>query len=295
MKNVEFKEQQEQREKTSKIILEIFRHGKIKRIPGVADLDVVLTPEGREGARDRGKEFNPQREVSLSWSSPARRTQESALLAMLANESEIESMMSVEEIEQKIAEQLKKGQKLRLQDDLYFSLDGPMQWELRGAMKAGNTMQYLIEKSDQRAVELKDTQSATYSRAAGVIAENIGRYLRVGQNFNRLVEGGKYEEFGNQLERYISTHQNIVESFIAKALDKSAGREKRDEYLKEIGGGMAEMRGMRVEIINTGADQKIKIFYGQGEKEAELELDKNIIEEIVKERIDLEKTIKESK
>lgn len=276
----------------TKIILEFMRHGEKESDKTKSDEEVRLTEKGRKMAQDKGRAIEPQKEVALAWGSPKKRTQETALHVMLP---EIDDNASLEEMEQIIAQEQKIGKKLIEDERLNFDLSGPEGKEMFDAFKAGQYLQYLIEKSDQRAIELGDKTSSTYSRYAGNIAEILNRYSKIGDNFNRIAsKKDDYEEFGNQLERYLASHQGVVEGFTAKVLEKTQGAEKRNEFIKSLGGGFKEAEGIHVEVINNGNEQKISIAYKlNGDKET-IEINKELLEEIIKEREDFEKAVEEN-
>lgn len=157
----------------------------------------------------------------------------------------------------------------------------------------------MSEKSDQRAIDLGDQISSSYSRFAGNISEIIERYAKIGNNFNRLAgDTDKYENYGNQLERYLATHQGIIESFIAKVLEKTRGIEARDEFVKVIGESFSETQGMHVEISNQGDNQTISIDYEipdeDGNQRTEtLKIDKELLKKIIEERDQFEKKVRD--
>ncbi len=282
----------------TKIILEFMRHGEKepnKEEPKKAEKEIRLTKKGRTQAAEKGKGLNPQSEVSLAWGGPKKRTQETALRVMLANEEKIDPDVSLEEMEEIIAEELKEGKKLKEDEKLNFDLSGLEGKELLAAFMEGKYLPFLIESSDKRAIETGDIKSSTYSRYAGNIAEIISRYAKIGNNFNRIVsKTDKYEKFGNQLERYLGSHQGVVEGFVAKVLEKTQGKEKRDEFIKSVGGGFKETQGIRVEIANSGIEQKILITYNINGNAETLDIGKDIIEEIIQERKEFEQKVKEA-
>jgi len=271
----------EQRIKT-KIILEFMRHGEKENDKTKSDEEVRLTENGRMMAGEKGEKLDPQKEVSLAWGSPKKRTQETALRAMLPN---IDPNASLEDIEEMIREEQKFGKKLIVDERLSFDLSGPEGKEMLAAFKEGKYLQYLISESDKRAIELGDKTSSSYLRYAGNISEIINRYAKIGDNFNRIAsKDGKYEEFGNQLERYLATHQGVAEGFVAKVLEEAQGPEKRDEFISSVGSGFKETEGIHLEIQNNGNHQEITITYQlNGDKET-ITIDGNLIEKIIKER-----------
>ena len=281
----------------TKVILELMRHGKREYgldAEGKLDLekdanpDLRLKPEGRQQSYDRGKELNPQAEVSLGLGSPRVRSQETAYQTMLANE-DISPDDTFEEIEKKIANKVTVGKKMIVDDRLNFVDSGPVAAEGKKAYLEKRYMQWVINDSDMQAIEKGDMETTTYTRMASNVAELVLRYTKVGNNFNRLAfNTDKYEKYGNQLERYLGTHQGVTESFVAKVLEKTGGSEARNAFLESIGSGFAEIEGAHIEIINKGTEQKILMTYplnSNGEKEEKsVEISLAVLEDIIKDR-----------
>src|SRR3989304_7681136 len=266
----------------TKIILEFMRHGEKENDKTKADEEVRLTENGRMMAGEKGEDLDPQKEVSLAWGSPKKRTQETALRAMLPD---IDPNASLEDIEEMIRQEQKIGKKLIVDERLSFDLSGPEGKEMLAAFKEGKYLQCLISESDKRAIELGDKTSSSYLRYAGNISEIINRYAKIGDNFNRIAsKDDKYKEFGNQLKRYLATHQGVAEGFVAKVLEEAQGPEKRDEFISSVGSGFKETEGIHLEIQNNGNHQEITITYQlNGDKET-ITIDGNLIEKIIKER-----------
>ncbi len=229
--------------------------------------------------------------MSLGWGSPRERTQETAYRVMLA-EKGLSPDASLEEIEAVIAQELKVGKKMMADERLDFNMKGPVGKESYDAFMAGRGLSYTIFDSDRRAIETGDKESSTYTRFAANIAELIMRYLKVNENFNRLAaQTDKYEKFGNRLERYLGTHQTIVESFLAKILEKIEGPEKKAEFVKSVGEGFGETKGIRVEITKKGEEESISVIYEiNGQKET-LEIGEDLLKEIIEERKKFEEAV----
>ena len=278
----------EQRVKT-KIILEFMRHGEKENDKTKSDEEVRLTEKGRMMAGEKGEELDPQKEVSLAWGSPKKRTQETALRAMLPD---IDPNASLEDIEEMIREEQKFGKKLIVDERLSFDLSGPEGKEMLAAFKEGKYLQYLISESDKRAIELGDKTSSSYLRYAGNISEIINRYAKIGDNFNRIAsKDDKYKEFGNQLKRYLATHQGVAEGFVAKVLEEAQGPEKRDEFISSVGSGFKETEGIHLEIQNNGNHQEITITYQINGNKETIAVSRDLIENIIKDREEFEKKI----
>ncbi len=150
------REQEKQVE--TKIVLEFMRHGKKEADKTKPDEKVRLTAEGRKMAQDKGTEIKPQKYVSVAWGSPRERTQETALHAMLPD---VDENASLEEMNKMLAEEKKFPTKLIVDSRLNFDMSGPEGKEMEQAFKDGKYLQYLIESSDQRAIDLGDKVSSS--------------------------------------------------------------------------------------------------------------------------------------
>jgi len=280
---------------TSKVILEFFRHGKKEKDPNKTNEELLLTEEGRAQAVEKGQELNPQAEVSLAWGSPRARSRETAALTMLVNEG-VDPNASLPEIEEAIDKELNKngGNRNKIIEDsrLDFNFTGPGigKWSMDLYMGDKPFLPTYVKESDKRALETNDKQNDTYTRKAGDIAEIVLRYIKVGNNFNQIVsKTDKYEESGNQLERYLGTHGTVVEPLVAKILEKVKGEKARDEFAEAIVKDFPETKGMRVEITNNGSEQEIIVSYeGKEGVREEVVIDRDMIESIIKERDEFE-------
>ncbi len=78
---------------------------------------------------------------------------------------------------------------------------------------------------------------------------------------------------------------------MAKLLEETQGKAKRDEFIKSVGGGFKETQGIHVEVINKGTEQKIVInFEINGQKET-VELDDKLLKKIIADRAEFEKMV----
>lgn len=279
----------------TKVSLQIFRHSFKESDPNKVNSDLLLTPEGREWARFKGEEMRPYPERAVAGASSMDRAAETAMLAMLADEQEIETDDSLEEMETKIKEHVPVGKKLYRDERLGFALSkGPVGQAGMNAYKEGHFLNWLTQDSDRQVIEHKDLETTSYLRQAGNIAELVARYQTVSNNFNRLVtDSNKQEKHGQKLERYLATHQTVLESFVAKVLEIQEGLSARDDFNEKLGNGWDEMEGARIDILNDSHGQRIFIAYKDGDKkEQELLIKPETIEQIIKERAELEKACK---
>ena len=276
----------------TKISLQMFRHSFKENDPNKVNSDLLLTPEGREFARVKGEEFRPYPERAVAGASPMDRAAETAMLAMLADEQEIETDDSLEVMEEKVKNYVPVGKKLYRDERLGFALsNGPVGKMAMEAFKAGNYMSWLTKDSDNQVIENRDLETTSYLRQAGNIAELVARYQAVASNFNKLsIDPKKQEEYGQKLERYLANHQSVFESFVVKILEIQEGLEVRDDFSKKLGNGWSEMEGVKIDILNDAHGQRIFISYKDGDKkEQELLIKPETLEQIIKEREELEK------
>ncbi|MCX6765981.1 MAG: phosphoglycerate mutase family protein [Candidatus Moranbacteria bacterium] len=281
----------------TKIILEFMRHGEPESWKeSQPDERRRLTEKGRAQSDEKGRKLNPQADVSLAWSSHRDRAKETAYRTMLADEN-INPDAGLEDIEKVISEELKVGKKIISDKRLDYNDEGELGDLLWEADDKGEFLDWLVNKSDKEALKYPGNETITYTRAAGNIAEIIGRYAKIGNNFNRIAsKAGKYEKFGNQLERYLGTHQGIVELFIAKIIEKAEGVEERNEFIKALGEGFELTEGPRIEISSKDSEQNIYMAYKNAEgKEEKIEIKKELLEEIIKDKENFEKSIESQK
>jgi len=290
--NAEIKERQK---KTSTVLLEFMRHPKKEKDPNKGPREQLLTEEGRQAAFKRGQDINPEPAVSVAFGSGQSRTQETSALTMLANEESLDPSMSLEQMNQKIAEELKVGKKIAVEDErLDFNLNGPIGKRGNEMFKAGQYLEFLINESDKLAKDLGDKESTTYLRHAGNIAEIIYKYTNIGDNFNKAVlKNDKYEKFSNQLERYLGTHNSVTEMFVAKIIENTKGEEARNKFLEKLGtGGFKETEGPQVKIVNEGDSQLIKLTYPLENEEVTININKQDLQKIMEQRKEFEDNIK---
>jgi broad specificity phosphatase PhoE len=288
----EIKLPEKKMEVETKTILEFMRHAQPESSEGKTDERRRLTSAGRAQSNKKGEELDPQTRASLAWSSPRDRAKETAYRVMLANE-DIDPNASLEEIEEAISKEVKFGKKMIIDERLDYNDAGELGNKLWEADDKGEFYSWLLDESDKEALKYPGNKTITYTRAAGNIAEIIKRYTKFGNNFNKAASRtDEYKKFNNQIERYLGTHQGIVELFIAKLLEKIKGIEKRDEFIKALGEGFDFTSGPRIEIINKGNYQSIYLIYDDidGEKE-KLEIKRELLEEIITEKVNLEKLV----
>lgn len=292
--------EREPKKKVTKIVMEFMRHGKREKGATPSEdenPDLRLTLTGRVQADARGRELNPQAEVSLGWGSDKTRTKET-FFHVMGKKLGIEVEDTFEDIKEKIKKLQPVGKKMIQDERLGFSVGGPIGEDAAKAYYEKRYMPWLIQESDALALEKKDEISSCYTRTAGKLAEILLRYIEVGNNFQRLIAedaNRKYEQYGNRLERYLGTHQGVSESLVAKVLELTWGEETKNAFVKSVGAGFDEIEGVRFEIVNRGKEQKILMTYSVKEGSVPVhktvEFGREVVENIIEERKAFERKI----
>lgn len=278
----------------SKVILYFFRHGKKQeKQPGQSDYDVLLTTEGAKQAYEKGKEIKPQKEVAIAIGSPRKRAQETATRILFAEDFPPD--VSFEEMRKKIQEELDQEYRLgpgRVKKIIAEPrLDFTPYEELSKAVKEKRAVKFLVEESDDLILKRKDENATCFTRTAGNVAEIVKKYLTIASAFEKIVKEKpeKYATFGNQLERYLGTHQTVGECFLAKVIEKIKGKEALKEWVEKNQSGFKETEEFSLEIIGG---EKILLHYPLEEgKEETLEVELKVIEEIIKEKEEFNRKI----
>ncbi len=280
----------------TEVNLNIMRHSKKENDPSRPNSELLLTPEGRELAHEKGAGLNPDINVSVAGASPMDRTAETAMLVMGANEDQLGVNDSLEEMEKKIAEELKVGKKLYRDERLGFNLDGPIYDEGMAAFNAGRYAEWLLNESDALAIKKGDPVSTTYLRQAGNIAELVKRYEIVGDNFHRLALNKEKDgaEFTDHLERYLVTHQTVAECFVSEVIKEKLGAPAREEFISSLKNGWAETKGINIHIFNKGQEQSMIMNYQDAKGPQEIELSREIVDKIIRRRNAFEDAVKTS-
>lgn len=239
-------------EPAAKIELHFFRHSIREKDPNKPNNDQLLTPEGRQLAKQKSSP-DTNIEQSLAWGSPRPRAQETAGLIMAGAEADITGQETLAELKNKLDQSLKLGSKIGIDERLNFNDDvtTPYGKEFNEAFKKGKFLRFLVEKSDQLGKELNDPEAGTYSRMAGQIAEIIKKYLAIAPQWEKLVRD-ESKNYSNKLERFLGSHQGVLESFLAKVIELTKGAAVRDEFVVAVNSqGFDFVEGLNVEIKNN--------------------------------------------
>jgi len=282
--------EEEPQEFSSKVSLEFFRHDeKEKTKSDQPDQEVALTEKGRKHARSLSKTEDISQAVAFG--SPFRRAKETAAYVMGGEAMSLTGNESLEDLKKIIDTELKVGTKISADPRLGFNIDKetPYGREANAAFGRGEWLKFLVEKSDQMAGECGDNKSSTYSRMATDIAKIVEKYLTIAPRFDSLVREKGYNE---ELKRFFGSHLGVLESFLAKVIEKTKGEEELDHFVKTLknqGFGFSE--GFKIDIENPQEDKEpvVKISYEKkGENpedsfEFDEKIDPSILQEIIKE------------
>ena len=294
MNNLESQQSQENKEKAAKVILHFFRHGEQVKDLAKTNQEYELSPAGRLQAMKKSEAVGSERNMkqTLAYGSPRRRAQQTAGFAMAGTTvDEITGEESVEELRDKIDPQvnpdLKFGSKISVDPRLDFKMDTktPYGKELEDAYIKKEYLKYLVENGDVRAKDLNDAVNSTYSGQASGVAEIVSKYISVLGNWEKLVEGGKYQD--PKLERFMGSHGGVTESFLLKVIEKMKGVEERDHLVALMPNGFDYTEGFEMSISEKGGEPIVHLTYRKlndngPEKNFEFDEDvpANIIEEI---------------
>lgn len=277
------------------IRLEFFRHDeKAKPNEGQPDTTVRLTPEGRVGATEVGKDRNPEPEVAVAFGSNRERSTETAMRQMLANQEAVTPDSSLEDIREIVSGEVKVGRKDMVSPNLNFDWSGSKEFNepvmARYAAKDG--LRFLVEESDQLAERLKDQTSTSWSRQAGNIAELIKKYYEILPAWQRVTaeHPEKYSQFNNEMQRFMGSHQTVTESFLMKVIEKTEGREAVMKFIESLPdkNGFAFSEGFTINLIIDDSGRDIVMNY----KDRQWTLTPELIDQIIIERDELNKQIR---
>lgn len=266
----------ENKEYSSKVVLNFFRHGEKNPTPGTDE----LTKDGRQKAvADFSNRFpidgNPHKVAFGSW---IKRSEETAALALENSnlDSElVDSYDSVQDLTKAINAEavgpdgekgLKHGSKTGVRENLGFKLKkGPVMDSALAAIKNNTFLKWVANESDAMISE-DDKESWGLNRQAANIASEIDRYVKMSGNFDKLVskkEKEGVEDFGDTLERFMGSHSGVLESFLVKLIQKTKGEEEKNKFVNALPEAFNFLEGFSVEIENKSgqSEPQVKVAY----------------------------------
>lgn len=291
-------ESQEGEPKPATIRLEFFRHDQKTQESALGsreeDQEVRLSPEGRQHATEEGQQKNPHSETSIAYGSPRKRSSETSMRQMLANESGVTEEMSLEDIRALVGENIKVGRKDVVTKLLDFDVDSNEQFNAVATEHYGeknDALNWLRTESDDLVRQLNDKDSSSYSRMAGNVAELVQKYAQIHPRWKKIVERDpqKYSQYDNELQRHLGSHLSVTESFLMKVIEKTEGSGAVDEFVSSLSNrsGFSYSEGYSVEISNDGNELQLTVHF----KDKEWKITPVIIEEIIKERDELDREL----
>lgn len=308
MKKFELQLERQEEKKPATIRLEIFRHddkGENTVADPNNDIDksIPLSEKGRIHASETGASKNPHPEVAIAYGSSRNRTIETAERQMFANEDLVTEDLSLEEINALIKDNLSIGKKYKTTELLDFSFGGNQEFREVANDHFKNKKDLLVwyfEESDKMAEENKDKTSTPYSRLAGNVAELISKYSNGYSRWEKIVNDNpdKYSQFDNELQRFMSTHQGVGESFLMKVIDKTLGKNEVYNFINSLeskngfkfGEGYSLVIG-EIKDENNNYKKQILINY----KGKQFAFDENVLQEIINDKKTLNKRLETKK
>ncbi|MDP3964067.1 MAG: hypothetical protein Q8Q20_00185 [bacterium] len=285
----------------SKVVLHFFRHDRKENSrPEQDDKDVELTIEGRSNALQMGKLFPSKIETSWAAGSERIRSAHTALNRMAAQTGLLTPRMSYEQASRIVNEELKVGKKVTMLPELGFSYEEKFYETVSERIRQGHFLEFVANESDALALKQQDTTSSTYSRAAANFASLIAREMRAANAWQRVVREHpeKYADQENTMERYLGSHQVILENMYMKVVEKTHGREKLLQFIENMrdeegkANGFDFHEGYTFTITNGTEGQKLMLEGIRGFEN--MEVTPELLQEIIDDAIHLDEAIEKS-
>jgi len=261
------------------------RHDEKEKDKTKSDEEVRLTPAGKMRAKEKAEEDNIDQ--SMAFGSPRKRTQETAGLVMSGKLEEITGTETLEELKEKLDKDLplKSGSKIMVDDRLNFEADLTSVYAKKAldSAKNGKYLKFLVEDSDRLAKEENDDKSSTYSKQAQAIASVVEKYYSIAPRFNELVQD-EDKNYKDIMKRFFGSHQGVLESFLAKVIEKTMGIKERDNFVKALNDqGFDYAEGFEIDIKNKELGEPTVHLSYKKEKEGEtiFEFDEDLPKEMI--------------
>ncbi len=287
---------------SSEIVLHLFRHGP----KGKGEEKERLSPEGKFLMHELGKARGSASDTSVAYGSDVG--DKGHERALLSAELEMAGALGVEgvdgtetmpELEEKIrkwdeaqlGQSRGKGKRHAIDPRLGFAL-GSGETGKKGykAFVEGTYMDWAINESDRGAIEHRDNEVTTYTRASGQIAEMTERYVTAAKRWDELANDPE-KDYGKVLERFIGSHAGAVDLFLVRLVEKSRGTDERDKLVAALKGGNFEPgEGFDIVIDSIpGAEEpRIRIRYEKKDPEGKplYAFDETVSNDVLKELIE---------
>jgi hypothetical protein len=206
---------------------------------------------------------------------------------MLANTEGIDVESSLEDIRELVGGNIPENHKKEIiTDNLNFNWDGTPGFHDAAYGRYNNqkdALVFLWKESDQLVKELHDMTSSSYSRSASKIAALVKKYIDVYGAWERIVEKdpAKYADFGQEMQRFLGSHQTVAESFLMKAIEKIDGEKGVQEFIDSLGdkNGFGYSEGYSIRIGNENGKPVINVSF----KDKSWTLTPEVVEQIASE------------
>ncbi|NCU28304.1 MAG: hypothetical protein EOM85_01365 [Candidatus Moranbacteria bacterium] len=265
---------------SSEIVLHFFRHSKKEKTNPTDDNLTHLSNEGKKLAKENCFK-DVKLNQSVAFGSPRVRSQETALLMMAGENDEITGDESLQELKDKIEEDLSFGSKIGINKGLDFTDDvsSPLGSKVYDSYVKGEYLDLLTNESDKITKETGDNTEANLSAKASKVAKMIEKYIKISPKWNALVndKDGKYEP---KMERFFGTHASVPESFIIKLLLTLNREDEVKEYADFYHNEVDYLKGFDVDIIDDKENIALVITYDLGDQKRRLEITKEDLEKI---------------
>jgi len=284
----------EAREYSSRVLLHFIRHGEKESDPNKKGDEQLLTAAGRRQGLETGLKGPEAKPSAVAFGSDILRAQEMAGfdLAGAKRRDDITGEESLEELREKLNQDLNVGSKLAVDARLGFVFKSPdFKKDVGAAYKEGQGLKFMVENSDQLAEQLGDKESSTYSRIAANVSEVLDKYLTISPRFDEIVSNDeKRQYYSDTLERFMGSHAGVLDVFLCKLVEKLKGVEERNRLMESLDNNSFNFaEGFDIEIDMVGGEPQMRIRYSKlkDERGEAFEIDEVIphemLEEIIKE------------
>lgn len=159
---------------------------------------------------------------------------------------------------------------------LNFSDDYSLETNKKGieAMEYDAWLYWLVNQSDKDAEESRESDNEdvwSYQHFSQNIANFLLDRINESEKWNEKVKEKKEQDgsFEKTLNEIVSSHQGILESFLAKVIEETEDVSKRDSFIDVLNGkGFSETEGFNIEVLNMLNGEK-RIFLEYSKKSEE--------------------------
>ena len=216
------------------------------------DTGIPLTSDGVELASQRGHIFREELSNRPDFTrkavdqtsivaSPKIRTQQTA-------KAVVKGMGSTRERGARISNNLSFLTKEESKDDK--GLESILAKEGEDALRNKEYVWYLVENSDQRALETLDISGENFTQKAGNVARQILHYVKKFNLFDKIITTNKDGKRSPIIPRIMVSHAGNIESFFLKALKNMGDYRKGDyeSFLYKNKNGFDFVEGIDIEV-----------------------------------------------